>query len=143
MARTHVCNVVMQTTGMDPVTRRHVWDIIEESKKGRAIVLTTHSMEEADILGDRVAIMARGKLRCIGTPIHLKTRFGAGYRVNVSVRKEDGVLQAGEAAEEELRRQKVKQFFAEVCSFVFLLGSLHLVRSFRHLRRNVISRVSH
>lgn len=114
----------MQTTGMDPVTRRHVWDIIEASKKGRAIVLTTHSMEEADILGDRVAIMARGKLRCIGTPIHLKTRFGAGYLVNVSVRTEDGVLQAGEEAKEEIRRQKVKHFFAEVCCFVPLLGSL-------------------
>lgn len=126
--------VVMQTTGMDPVTRRHVWDIIEASKRGRAIVLTTHSMEEADILGDRVAIMARGKLRCIGTPIHLKTRFGAGYLVNVSVRAEDGVLQAGEEAREELRRQKVKHFFAEVCSFVNLLGSLQLRAS--NMQRN-------
>lgn len=108
----------MQTTGMDPVTRRHVWDIIEASKKGRAIVLTTHSMEEADILGDRVAIMARGKLRCIGTPIHLKTKFGAGYLVNVSVRREDGLQQPGEAAREEVRRTGVKNFFAEQLDLV-------------------------
>ena len=47
---------------MDPITRRHVWDIIEEAKKGRAIVLTTHSMDEADILIDRIAIMAKGGL---------------------------------------------------------------------------------
>lgn len=106
------------TTGMDPVTRRHVWDIIEASKKGRAIVLTTHSMEEADILGDRVAIMARGKLRCIGTPIHLKTKFGAGYLVNVSVRREDGMQQPGEAAREEVRRTGVKNFFAEQLELV-------------------------
>jgi ABC-type multidrug transport system ATPase subunit len=106
------------TTGMDPVTRRHVWDIIEASKKGRAIVLTTHSMEEADILGDRVAIMARGKLRCIGTPIHLKTKFGAGYLVNVSVRREDGLQQPGEAAREELRRTGVKNFFQEQLDLV-------------------------
>lgn len=72
------------TTGMDPLTRRHVWDIIEEAKKGRAIVLTTHSMEEADVLGDRIAIMAKGKLRCIGTSIRLKAKFGAGYVANVS-----------------------------------------------------------
>lgn len=103
---------------MDPVTRRHVWDIIEASKKGRAIVLTTHSMEEADILGDRVAIMARGKLRCIGTPIHLKTKFGAGYLVNVSVRREDGMQQPGEAAREEVRRTGVKNFFAEQLELV-------------------------
>ncbi|WOL00344.1 ABC transporter A family member 2 isoform X1 [Canna indica] len=72
------------TTGMDPITRRHVWDIIEDAKKGRAIVLTTHSMEEADILSDRIAIMAKGKLRCIGTSIRLKSRFGTGYIANVS-----------------------------------------------------------
>jgi len=68
---------------MDPVSRRYVWDIIERAKHGRAIVLTTHSMEEADILGDRIAIMAKGRLRCIGTSIHLKQRFGAGIIVTV------------------------------------------------------------
>lgn len=47
------------TTGMDPISRRYVWDIIQDAKIGRAIVLTTHSMEEADILGDRIAIMAK------------------------------------------------------------------------------------
>jgi len=45
------------TTGMDPISRRATWDIIEAAKPDRAIVLTTHSMEEADILGDRIAIM--------------------------------------------------------------------------------------
>jgi len=70
---------------MDPISRRQVWDIIEKAKKGRAIVLTTHSMEEADILGDRIAIMARGALRCIGSSLRLKQKFGAGYKVSVSV----------------------------------------------------------
>ncbi|TQD73014.1 hypothetical protein C1H46_041449 [Malus baccata] len=72
------------TTGMDPITRRHVWDVIEGAKRGRAIVLTTHSMEEADILGDRIGIMAKGRLRCIGTSIRLKSRFGTGFIANVS-----------------------------------------------------------
>ncbi|XP_016469345.2 ABC transporter A family member 2-like isoform X1 [Nicotiana tabacum] len=72
------------TTGMDPITRRHVWDIIEDAKKGRAIILTTHSMEEADILSDRIAIMAKGRLRCIGTSIRLKSRFGTGFIATVS-----------------------------------------------------------
>ncbi|XP_059443724.1 ABC transporter A family member 2-like isoform X2 [Corylus avellana] len=72
------------TTGMDPITRRHVWDIINDAKKGRAIVLTTHSMEEADILSDRIGIMAKGRLRCIGTSIRLKSRFGTGFIANVS-----------------------------------------------------------
>ncbi|CAI5466645.1 unnamed protein product [Closterium sp. Yama58-4] len=85
------------TTGMDPVSRRHVWDIMERAKRGRAIVLTTHSMEEADILGDRIAIMAKGRMRCIGTSIHLKNRFGAGFVVTVGVRRPGRVGNAAAA----------------------------------------------
>jgi ABC-type multidrug transport system ATPase subunit len=66
------------TTGMDPISRRHVWDVIEKAKQDCCIVLTTHSMEEADILGDRVGIMAKGQLRCLGTPMNLKSKFGTG-----------------------------------------------------------------
>ena len=71
------------TTGMDPVNRRHVWSFIEKFKAGRCIVLTTHSMEEADVLGDRIAIMSHGRLRAIGNSIFLKNNFGAGYRISV------------------------------------------------------------
>ena len=76
------------TTGMDPVSRRQVWELINELKKGRVIMLTTHSMEEADVLADRIAIMAHGKLRCIGNSLHLKSKFGDGYRVNISTTDE-------------------------------------------------------
>jgi ABC-type multidrug transport system ATPase subunit len=71
------------TTGMDPLNRRYVWAFIEKFKKDRVVILTTHSMEEADILGDEIAIMATAKLRALGTPIHLKNKFGAGYRLSV------------------------------------------------------------
>jgi ABC-type multidrug transport system ATPase subunit len=73
------------TTGMDPISRRHVWDVIEKAKQDRAVVLTTHSMEEADVLGDRVGIMAKGMLRCIGSPTHLKNKFGSGYKLTISL----------------------------------------------------------
>ncbi|GAM20834.1 hypothetical protein SAMD00019534_040090 [Acytostelium subglobosum LB1] len=69
------------TTGMDPVSRRQVWNLIEKVKKGRVIILTTHSMEEADVLGDRIAIMKKGKLVCLGSSLRLKNKFGAGYRL--------------------------------------------------------------
>ncbi|CAL9244520.1 unnamed protein product [Arabidopsis halleri] len=95
------------TTGMDPITRRHVWDIIQESKKGRAIILTTHSMEEADILGDRIGIMAKGRLRCIGTSIRLKSRFGTGFITTVSFleNKKDGARSTSP--------EPLKRFFKE------------------------------
>lgn len=72
------------TTGMDPLSRRHVWNLIQSEKKRRVIVLTTHLMEEADILGDRIAVMSRGLIRAIGTSIRLKNKYGNGYRINVS-----------------------------------------------------------
>ncbi|KAK9831648.1 hypothetical protein WJX74_004219 [Apatococcus lobatus] len=84
------------TTGMDPVSRRHVWELVTELKRTAAVILTTHSMEEADILGDRVAIMARGRLRAIGTPIHLKQQYGAGYSVSIAVQDHKGELQASD-----------------------------------------------
>ena len=71
------------TTGMDPVTRRQVWDMIMRAKRGRVILLTTHSMEEADILGDRTAIMSKGNLQALGTNIALKQAYGGGFRVSV------------------------------------------------------------
>ena len=109
----------MQTTGMDPITRRHVWDIIENAKKGRAIVLTTHSMEEADILSDRIGIMAKGKLRCLGTSIRLKSKFGTGYIASVSFLGSDpGRTPNVDGSDPSLvpRLEPVKNFFLEVQS---------------------------
>ena len=72
------------TTGMDPVMRRAVWDMIAAAKRGRVILHTTHSMEEADVLGDRIAIMYRGQLSVLGSPMHLKNKFGTGYHLTVT-----------------------------------------------------------
>ncbi|KAF9144893.1 hypothetical protein BGX30_011113 [Mortierella sp. GBA39] len=72
------------STGLDPHVRRVIWDIVNRVKVGRTLVLTTHSMEEADILSDKIAIMTSGRLRCIGTSLHLKELYGSGFRLNVS-----------------------------------------------------------
>jgi ABC-type multidrug transport system ATPase subunit len=70
------------TTGLDPAVRRNIWSIIKaQQAEGRCIVITTHSMEEADSLCDRIGIMAGGGLRCLGTQTHLKTKFGDGFKV--------------------------------------------------------------
>ena len=72
---------------MDPISRRHLWDLIASIKESCAIVLTTHSMEEADVLGDRIGIMARGQLCCLGSGLHLKQKYGSGYRLTVQVQQ--------------------------------------------------------
>lgn len=48
------------TTGMDPVSRHQAWELMLELKKNRTIILTTHAMEEADILADRIAVIVDG-----------------------------------------------------------------------------------
>lgn len=72
------------TTGLDPKVRRMIWDIIGESRAGRLIILTTHSMEEAELLSQKLTIMAHGRLRCFGTPDHLKQKFGGQIFINIS-----------------------------------------------------------
>ncbi|KNE56287.1 hypothetical protein AMAG_02112 [Allomyces macrogynus ATCC 38327] len=82
------------TTGMDPVNRRHVWSFLEEFKKGRIVVLTTHSMYEADILGDQIGIMVRGRMRALGSGIRLKNKFGAGYQVALTCTSSEKIARA-------------------------------------------------
>ncbi|RKP27034.1 P-loop containing nucleoside triphosphate hydrolase protein, partial [Syncephalis pseudoplumigaleata] len=91
------------TTGMDVYTRKQIWQLIQDSKRGRAIVLTTHSMEEADALGDRIAIMSKGELQAQGTTLFLKNRFGVGYRLHVE--KKRGTAWDGSALDELVKQQ--------------------------------------
>lgn len=69
------------TSGMDAASRRSLWNVLIEEKKNRTIVLTTHFMDEADVLGDRIGIMAEGGLQCFGSSFFLKKRFGTGYHL--------------------------------------------------------------
>lgn len=68
---------------MDPISRRAVWDAINGAKQAAAVVLTTHSMEEADALGDRIAIMVRGRMRVLGGSLTLKQKYGNGYQLRL------------------------------------------------------------
>uniref|UniRef100_A0A8C9QK05 ABC transporter domain-containing protein n=1 Tax=Spermophilus dauricus TaxID=99837 RepID=A0A8C9QK05_SPEDA len=64
------------TSGMDPASRKATWDFLRTYKQDRTILLTTHYMDEADALGDRIAIMAIGSLQCCGSSIFLKHLYG-------------------------------------------------------------------
>ena len=71
------------TAGMDLSARRKLWNMLKKYKQGRIIILTTHYMDEADILGDRIGIMNEGQLVCLGSPLFLKNKFGTGYTLTV------------------------------------------------------------
>ena len=64
------------TSGMDPEARRQTWDILQSQRAGRTMILSTHFMDEADLLGDRIAIMADGQLQCCGSSMFLKNTYG-------------------------------------------------------------------
>ena len=86
------------TSGMDPFSRRFTWNVIRQFRQNRCILLTTHFMDEADVLGDRIAIMAEGQLRCVGSPLFLKKHYGVGY--NLTIEKNNDFV--GNASKEEL-----------------------------------------
>ena len=79
------------TTGLDPQSRRQLWDLIEEVKRrGRTVVLTTHYMEEAERLCDRVAIVDHGRIIALGTPRALIVELGARHVIEFQVGIGDG-----------------------------------------------------
>ena len=72
------------TTGLDPQARRNMWEVIRELKReGKTILLTTHYLEEAQLLADRVAIMHHGKIIAAGTPDEIISEHGSGERLEV------------------------------------------------------------
>ena len=69
------------TAGMDLSARRALWEMLKNHKRDKIIILTTHYMDEADVLGDRIGIMARGKIICLGSSLFLKNLYGTGYKL--------------------------------------------------------------
>ena len=77
------------STGMDPRAKRFMWDIISRIstlRKKSAVILTTHSMEEAEALSTKLGIMVDGTFKCYGTAQHIKNRYGEGYEIEVKVK---------------------------------------------------------
>ena len=76
------------STGMDPGSKRFLWNTIISMFKGsnRGAMLTTHSMEEADALCSRIAIMIQGAMKCIGSSQHIKDKHGSGYQLEVKLK---------------------------------------------------------
>ncbi|KAM8795014.1 LOW QUALITY PROTEIN: phospholipid-transporting ATPase ABCA7 [Eudromia elegans] len=89
------------TAGVDPFSRRSIWELLLKYRRGRTIVLSTHYMDEADLLGDRVAIVARGRLCCCGSPLFLKTSLGTGYYLTLVKRERAGLGAPGPRRKEE------------------------------------------
>eukprot|EP00413_Alexandrium_margalefii_P007389 CAMPEP_0204528850 /NCGR_PEP_ID=MMETSP0661-20131031/9748_1 /ASSEMBLY_ACC=CAM_ASM_000606 /TAXON_ID=109239 /ORGANISM="Alexandrium margalefi, Strain AMGDE01CS-322" /LENGTH=877 /DNA_ID=CAMNT_0051534847 /DNA_START=72 /DNA_END=2700 /DNA_ORIENTATION=- len=74
------------SAGMDPVARRGMWSVIQniaDRRKRSVVILTTHSMEEAEALCSRIAIQVDGQFRCLGTAQQIKSNYGQGLELNI------------------------------------------------------------
>ncbi|XP_061031488.1 ATP-binding cassette sub-family A member 6 [Eubalaena glacialis] len=71
------------TVGLDPFSRHRVWSFLKEHKADRVILLSTNFMDEADILADRKVILSSGRVKCAGSSVFLKRRWGLGYHLSL------------------------------------------------------------
>eukprot|EP00931_Biecheleriopsis_adriatica_P084220 TRINITY_DN5797_c0_g1_i2.p1 TRINITY_DN5797_c0_g1~~TRINITY_DN5797_c0_g1_i2.p1 ORF type:complete len:1395 (+),score=291.85 TRINITY_DN5797_c0_g1_i2:23-4207(+) len=76
------------SAAVDAGAKRHLWKVIRLRGREQTVVLTTHSMEEAEALCNRIAIQVRGQLRCLGTPVRIKDRYGSGYQLELFCQRE-------------------------------------------------------
>uniref|UniRef100_A0A4W2G791 ATP-binding cassette sub-family A member 3-like n=1 Tax=Bos indicus x Bos taurus TaxID=30522 RepID=A0A4W2G791_BOBOX len=106
------------TSGMDPVSRRFTWDVLQKHKENRTVLLTTHHMDEADVLGDRIAIMAKGTLQCCGSTIFLKKVYGVGYHLIIVKDRHCDVKEISELIKYHIPEARLENNVAAELSFV-------------------------
>ncbi|KAL9090930.1 MAG: hypothetical protein Q9165_005138, partial [Trypethelium subeluteriae] len=90
-----VCCVDEVSSGLDPLSRRKIWDILLAERGRRTLLMTTHFLDEADVLSDHIAILSKGKLKAEGSAVELKHRYGGEYRVHIYNRGQKLALPEG------------------------------------------------
>lgn len=80
-----VCCMDEVSSGLDPLSRLKIHEIILANRGRRTIIFTTHFLDEADFLSDYIAMISKGQLQCQGSPATIKSRFGDGYKVTTAV----------------------------------------------------------
>ncbi|KAM4621970.1 phospholipid-transporting ATPase ABCA1b isoform 2-T2 [Polymixia lowei] len=111
------------TAGVDPYARRGIWDLLLNYRQGRTIILSTHHMDEADILGDRIAIISHGKLCCVGSSLYLKNQLGTGYYLTLVKKDPEPSLSSCRNSSSTVSFTKKEEECASVSSSDAGLGS--------------------
>lgn len=78
------------STGVDPQAKRFMWDIVSKistQRKKSAVIITTHSMEEAEALCSKMGIMVGGEFKCFGSSTYIKDKYGTGYELEIKIRQ--------------------------------------------------------
>ena len=117
------------TSGMDITSRRNLWDILKRYAGGRIIILTTHYMEEAAVLGNRIGILSEGNMKCIGSSLFLIERFGKN--INLNITKELG-------ANKKILNMKfiLKKFYSEFRRIIKILTGKNFLKFLTKIIKN-------
>lgn len=102
-----VCCVDEVSTGLDPISRRRIWEILLAERSRRTFIMTTHFLDEADFLADNILIMYKGSLKAEGTSATLKHRFGNGYTIKLPDHIDLDLSLSGAVEKEASRHQMV------------------------------------
>ncbi|KAM8777565.1 phospholipid-transporting ATPase ABCA3-like [Rhynchonycteris naso] len=113
------------SSGMDPLSKRITWDLLQQYKHNRTILVTTHHMEEADILGDRIAIMVNGTLKCCGSSVFLKEIYGASYHVVMDIEPQCDVDKISAVIQYHIPDAILEKYIGAELSFILPKKHIH------------------
>jgi len=84
------------SAGVDPASRRKMWNAIKDEGRDSAVIITTHAMEEAEAISDKIGIMVAGKFKCFGSLESIQDDYGAGYEIELNFNLEQLLQQVPE-----------------------------------------------
>jgi len=108
------------TTGIDPYSKRQLWTVINKIRNsGKSVILTSHSMEECEALCTRIAIMAAGEFKCLGSVQHLKNKFSKGFNLTIKMKRDDEseLLQINKRVYELFASAELKEKYMDLITF--------------------------
>ncbi|XP_046683568.1 cholesterol transporter ABCA5-like isoform X3 [Homalodisca vitripennis] len=124
------------TAGIDIFSKRHICSLLQRMKHNKVVLLATHSMDEADEVADRKAILSQGKLLCYGSSLFLKTRFGIGSCLRVELEDLLHSKRVLQIIRSYIPTAKLSHVFGKELHFVLPNESLHQIASHLSLMEN-------
>ncbi|KAK4505071.1 hypothetical protein PRZ48_003034 [Zasmidium cellare] len=128
-----LCMLDEVSSGLDPLSRRKIWDILLAERGKRSMVLTTHFLDEADLLSDDISILSKGKMVAHGSAVELKHNLGGGYRVRIYHANEKALPEKLEATSKQVYHDQTVYFLADSAAAAQFIAELerHGVRDYQ------------
>ena len=130
------------TSGMDPISRKTLWDFLKNYQKNKIILVTTHYLEEAEYLGDRIGIMSDGQFLCCGTSSFLKFKYPCGFYINLLVNSSKFTEENKKNIFEEIKRYepnlKIRIASKSVFSLNIQANNEHILNIFKFIEKSKV-----